>query len=72
MKEPPLASNFNKLKEFCDKIIPANTYFSIPCISQEKAVLSPYMTSAVGGMFNSNINTQMSSLSFIARQEYLI
>ena len=36
IKEPPLASNFDKLKEFCDKKIPANTYFSIPCISQEK------------------------------------
>ena len=36
IKESPLASNFDKLKEFCDKKIPANTYFSIPCISQEK------------------------------------
>ena len=36
IKEPPLASNFDKLKEFNDKKIPANTYFSIPCISQEK------------------------------------
>ena len=31
-----MASNFDKLKEFCDKKIPANTHFSIPCISQEK------------------------------------
>ena len=36
IKEPPLASNFDKLKEFCDKKIPAKTYFSISCISQEK------------------------------------
>ena len=36
IKEPPLASNFDELKEFCDKKIPAKTYFSIPCISQEK------------------------------------
>ena len=36
IKEPPLASNFDKLKEFCDKKVPANTDFSIPCISQEK------------------------------------
>ena len=36
IKEPPLASNFDKLKEFCDKKIPANNYFSIPYISQEK------------------------------------
>ena len=36
IKEPPLASNFDKLKEFCDKKIPANIYFSIPCISHKK------------------------------------
>ena len=36
IKEPPLASDFDKLNEFRDKKIPANTYFSIPCISQEK------------------------------------
>ena len=36
IKEPPYTSNFDKLKEFCYKIIPANIYFSIPCISQEK------------------------------------
>ena len=36
IKEPHLTHNFDKLKELFDKEIPANTYFSIPCISQEK------------------------------------
>ena len=36
IKEPIETSNFDKLQKFCNKKIPADTYFSIPDISCEK------------------------------------
>ena len=36
VKEPPLASNFDKLKEFCDKKIPANIFFQYHIYHKKK------------------------------------